>query len=226
MAGLLVFVVSFTVGERLEYAAKFGFLNLGTMVLEVTDTATIADRPCYRITSLLNSNPDLGFLFALNDTIEVSTTADMLLPVIYDKRVHEGKYAKRTTLRFDQDSLYVHYSDTLRYAIPPGTRDLLSFWYYLRRIPLVVGDTLDLIIHETKENHTIKCHVRRKDTLKTTLGKMLTVLVVPQTKGKGVFGTTGSMEIWYSDDEKRYPVQIKTRMKFGTATFKLKGVSD
>jgi hypothetical protein len=48
--------------------------------------------------------------------------------------------------------------------------------------------------------------------------------VEPGTKDKGLFGPQGKMEIWYSDDEMSYPVQIKTRMKFGSITFKLMGV--
>ncbi len=211
--------------ERLEYEAKFGFINLGNMVLEISDTMALGDKEYYLISSRLNSNPDLNFIFSLNDTIEVITTIEDLLPLRYEKRLHEGKYVKYEKMEFFQESLFVTINDSLSIENTEPTRDLLSFWYYLRRVPLTENDTLLLAIFEAKQQHRIECLVGKKEVIKTPLGKFATIKVTPQTKGKGVFGASGSMDIWYSNDENRYPVQIKTKLKFGTVVFKLKGVS-
>lgn len=231
LSSLLILISSyllsaFPIGEQLEYTAKFGFLNIGKMTLEITDTITCQNRKCYRLCSQLNSNKSLGFLFSLNDTIEVYATQDSLLPLFYEERINEGNYQNYSKLFFNQDSLFVVYNDTLRLEILENTRDLLSFWYYLRTIPLLEGDTINLNIHKSKENHKIGCLVGQKEVIKTGLGKFTAIRVVPKTEGKGIFGKKGGMEIWYTDDEKKYPVQIKTRMKFGSIIFKLKGVKN
>lgn len=215
----------FLLNERLQYDAKFGFLNLGSMELEITDTNTIDGTLCYTISSRLNSNPDLNFVFSLNDTINVFTTINELLPVYYEKRVHEGKYINYHKIHFYHDSLYVKVNDTVKVTITEPSRDLLSFWYLLRRIALIEGDTIRIALFEGKEQHIIECIVRKKEIVKTPLGKFSAIRVTPQTKGKGVFGPSGSMDIWYTDDSKRFPAQIKTNLKFGTVTFKLTGVS-
>lgn len=191
------------------------------MELEIIDTNTIDRRLYYTISSHLNSNPDLNVIFSLNDTIKVFTTVNELLPLSYEKRVHEGKYINYHKLLFEHDSLFVKVNDTLKVPITEPSRDMLSFWYYLRRITLIEGDTIKITLFEGKEQHTIECVVGKKEIVKTPLGKFSAIRITPRTRGKGIFGASGSMDIWYSDDNNRFPVQIKTRLKFGTVTFKL-----
>jgi hypothetical protein len=216
----------FTIGEKLDYAAKFSFINLGSMTLEIEDTLTYKGFTCYGFTSILTSNPSLSFLFSLSDTIEVYARTEDLLPIYYEESINEGKYHNHSKLFFDHDSLNVIYDDSLSFDLLEKSRDLLSFWYFLRTIPLEVGDTIPVNIHKSKENYEILCHIEKKERIKTPIGEFNTILVSPQTEGKGIFGSGGEMDIWYSDDEARYPVQIKAKMKFGSVLFKLKGVKN
>lgn len=221
---LLLFVLGFSTGERLVFTAKYEFLNIGRMVLEVKDTLTYEDRECYRITSILASNPKLHFLFSLNDTVETIMTRDSLVPLWSEEKIHEGKYATRTRIAFDQKEQVAVYDDTLTISTLPVTRELLSFWYYLRTLPLTVNDTLKVNVHKSRKNYAIDCLVTKGDKIKTGLGDFSTILVSPQTKDQGIFGAKGGMEIWYADDSMRYPVQIKTNMKYGKIVFKLQEV--
>jgi len=217
----IVFLLSFSLGERLEYDAKFSFLNLGTMVLEVKDTLTYEDTHCYLISSILNSTRALRFLFSIDDTIEVYTRSDLLVPLLFRERINESGYRRASNLYFDHELQNVTYDDSVVCSIAPSTRDLLSFWYYLRQIPLVIGDTIVLSVHNARENHDIRCVVRGREQIKTGAGEFNTILVEPQTDGKGIFGAKGGMEIWYSEDD-RLPVQIRASMKFGSVLFKLR----
>jgi len=220
----LFFIVSLVIGEKLEYSAHFGFLRLGKMTLNIEDTLTYKNRKCYRISSYLNSSPGLKFLFSLNDTVEVYTMQDNLLPLSYEEKIKESKYRYHTRLLFNHESLFVICDDTLRDKISKDTYDLLSFWYYFRTIPLVEGDTIRLNIYQSKTNYKIESFIRNGGVVKTALGEFKTKVVVPETKGRGIFGSKGGMEIWYTDDERKLPVQIKTSMKYGTILFKLKEV--
>ncbi len=221
---VLFLLVGFAVGERLEYNAKFGFLNLGTMILETKDTIQYGSRPCYVLSSILSSNPSLNFLFSLHDTIEVYTEIDAMLPVSYEKRQHEGKYHNQFRVFFDRQAKTAIYDDTLQFNIADSTMDLLTFWYYLRTIPLRLGDTISLSVHESKRNYQVKCLVSKRERIRTAVGEFSTILIEPRTEEEGMFSGKGGMQIWYSDDERRFPVQIKTRMSFGSVLFQLKGV--
>lgn len=220
----LLFLLCFNPGEKLEYEAKWSFLTLGAMTLEIIDTVNYGGSNCYHISSLLTSNPSLSFLFKLNDTIEVYTRTDDILPLYYEEKINEGKYKSHSRLAFNHDSLVVTYDDTLILELLENSRDLVSFWYYLRTIDLEVGDTIRVNIHKSQKNHEIFCYIVKEKTVKTPLGKFNAVLVTPQTQGKGIFGQGGGMDIWYSRDEYRYPVLIKIKIKKGSILFKLKGV--
>ncbi len=223
---LLWLLISLTLGEKLEYTAKYSVLNLGTMTLEIQDSITAdSGRLSYRLISVINSNPGLKWLFSLNDTIEVLSTTDKLLPISYVETIHEGKYHRRSNLRFYHEIDSVVYDDSISVGLAPDARDLVSFWHYLRTIPLNIGDTIPVNIHKSMENFEIKCIVEGRERLETPAGVFSTILVKPQTAGKGIFGSGGSMSIWYSNDNNRYPVQIKAKMKIGTVIFKLVGVS-
>ena len=220
---ILVLMLGFSLGERLEYDAKFSFLNLGTMTLEVKDTLTFRETHCYLISSVLNSTRSLRFLFSIDDTIEVYTSTEDLIPCVYQERISESGYRRKSILVFDNATRRVSYDDSLHLEIAEDTRDILSFWYYLRLIPLEEGDTIRLSVHNAGENHDIVCLVRGNEMIKTQAGEFNTVVVQPQTKGKGIFGAKGGMEIWYSETE-RIPVQIRASMKFGNVLFKLREV--
>jgi hypothetical protein len=219
-----VLLLSFTLGERLEYDAKFSFLNLGSMTLEVEDTLTYRGTHCYLISSVLNSTNSLRFLFSIDDTIKVYTSTEGLIPRLYRERINESGYQRESNIFFDNEARSVSYDDTLTIEIAEDTRDILSFWYYLRLIPLEVGDTIRLSIHNALENHDIMCSVEGHETIKTRAGEFNTIVVKPQTEGKGIFGARGGMVIWYSEVE-RLPVQIRASMKFGSVLFKLREVN-
>ncbi|MGB7056050.1 MAG: DUF3108 domain-containing protein [bacterium] len=220
---LAVLLLGFSLGERLEYDAMFSFLNLGTMTLEVEDTLTYRGTHCYLISSALNSTSSLRFLFSIDDTIEVYTSIDELIPRLYRERINESGYHRENNLFFDNETRSVSYDDSLAIHIAEDTRDILSFWYYLRLIPLEVGDTVRLNVHSARENHDIVCLVRGHERIKTKAGEFSAIVVEPQTEGKGIFGAKGGMEIWYSEAE-RLPVQIRASMKFGSVLFKLREV--
>ncbi len=220
---VLMLLIGFGVGERLQYDAKFSFLNLGTMTLEVRDTLTYENVHCYHISSVLTSAGGLRFLFSIDDTIEVYTSSDSLFPCMFSERINESGYRRASNLFFDRDSHYVNYDDSLIINTATGTRDILSFWYYLRGIPLELGDTILIAVHNARENHNVRCTAQKKEMVKTKAGDYETILVEPQTEGKGIFGAKGGMQIWYSETE-RIPVQIRASMKFGTVLFKLKEV--
>jgi hypothetical protein len=220
---VFLFLITLAPGERLEYVASFSFLNLGSMTLEIHDTLTYQNQPCYHLSSLLNSSPGFSFLFTLNDTVDVYSTTGELLPLYYAEKKHESKYHSSSRIQFNHDSLTALYDDTLMLDIFERSRDVLSFWYFLRTIPLAVGDSFEINIHTSRKNHTIWCYVTKQEIVKTSLGEFNTMLIRPEVT-EGIFGSGGGMDIWYSMDTQRYPVQIKANMKIGSVLFKLKEI--
>lgn len=221
---LALLLIGLEVGERMDYSAHYGFLDIGSLTMEIRDSLTHEGRPCLTIVSILASNPGLSFLFSLNDTITAIATRDSLLPLYVEENLHEGKYTARIRQVFDRTAGTVTYDDSLVIPVPAATRDLLSFWYYLRTVPLEIGASVPVNVHKSKQTYAVDCPVTKRERIKTDAGEFPALLVEPQADGKGIFGTKGAMAIWYADTAGRYPVQIKTAMKYGKINFKLRRI--
>jgi hypothetical protein len=59
-----------------------------------------------------------------------------------------------------------------------------------------------------------------RETVKTPLGTYQTIRVQP-TADAGVVKARGDIWIWYTDDERHTPVQMRARFFWGTITFRL-----
>ena len=64
-----------------------------------------------------------------------------------------------------------------------------------------------------------------KEVINTPLGSLLCKVVRPFREGKNLFKNQGDMQIWISDDQKKLPVKIQIKMKFGSMTLLLQRVT-
>jgi hypothetical protein len=78
---------------------------------------------------------------------------------------------------------------------------------------------------ENKKSTPFKLAVTGRETVKTLAGTFNCLVVKPFSQGKALFKNEGDMQIWFSDDEKRLPVQIQIKMKFGSMRLKLKEIT-
>src|SRR5262249_53227428 len=51
----------------------------------------------------------------------------------------------------------------------------------------------------------------REDTVKVGAGTFTATVVRPTIKTNGLFSENGEAYVWFSDDERRLPVQLKTK---------------
>ncbi len=64
----------------------------------------------------------------------------------------------------------------------------------------------------------------RREVLTTPAGRFNTVVIEPKMSSAGV-DRDERLWIWYSDDERRLPVRIRTEVNFGAITATLRAVT-
>jgi hypothetical protein len=62
-------------------------------------------------------------------------------------------------------------------------------------------------------------HVEGKEEVKTPAGTFKTIRVQPESD-TGSLKSKGKIWLWYTDDDRRIPVQMRARMFWGTLTLK------
>lgn len=205
--------VPFGPGERMTYEVKLGFIGkVGKGSMEVTSIDTVHGFPTY----LLRMRIEGGIPFAhVKDDYQSWLDVQKLVARRFKQDQHEVNYKRKRTLEFFPAErrwtiLGKNESGTMPTDEP---LDDLSFLYFVRTLPLRDGETYTLHRYWKDDGNPVTVKVLRRETVTVPAGKFNTVVVQPIIKSKGLFSEGGQAEVYFTDDERRIPVQIKSKVK-------------
>lgn len=223
-------VSAFPIPERLEFDVSYTGITAGRVVQEVTATGGEV-----HIVSTAHSADWLKLFFPVDDRIEsvlISGTPPLSIgvPKLYKEQIREGRTRYHKEAVFDCEKMNVNTCDFLNksnttHKITKQTYDTLSSFFFFRSIPLQVGKSYFIEIFDCKKLWNTEVQVVRREQIETPLGIFNTVLIKPIMKFEGIFARTGDMFIWLTDDERRIPVQMKSKVGIGNITATLTGGS-
>lgn len=221
---------AFPIPERLEFEIVYSSIPAGHAVQEVTQAGDEI-----RIVTTVKSADWLKLFFPVDDRLEsVLITGvppnQIGLPRLYRERIREGWSRFQKDAVFDRQKLEVTTTDFIKKSetiskITKRTYDTISSFYYFRSIPLQIGTSYFIDIFDGKKLWNTEVQVLRREELTTPLGRFKTVLVKPILKFESIFARTGDMLIWLTDDERRIPVRMQSKIKIGSITATLVGGS-
>lgn len=220
---------AFKIPERLTYDLTWSGIKAGEAVLEIKD-----DGGDLVINSTATSTKLVSVFYKVEDRVEsrVHKGNDSLLAhsMNYRLNLREGKHRKKKEVLFDaihSKALYMDYLSNERKEIDISFPifDPLSSFYYLRGMDLEVGKSLFVTIFDSKKVWNVEVQVLRKERIQVPAGEFDTIVIKPLLKSEGIFYRRGDIYIWLSDDEKRIPVKLKTKVKIGSINADLTGGS-
>ncbi|MDR3580881.1 MAG: DUF3108 domain-containing protein [Oryzomonas sp.] len=219
---------AFPMPERLEFEISYTGIPAGRAVQEVTLEGNEV-----HIVSTAKSASWLRVFFPVDDRIEsvlISGTPPLNIgvPRLYRERIHEGWTRYKKDAVYDRQKLEVNTKDLLKNSettksITARTYDTLSSFFYFRSVPLQVGTSYYIDIFDCKRLWNTEVQVLRREVIETPLGRFRTVVIKPLLKSEGIFARTADMYIWLTDDERRIPVLMKSKVKVGSITATLVG---
>jgi hypothetical protein len=218
---------AFPMPERLEFEISYAGILAGRAVQEV-----IREGDEVHIISTAKSARWLRFIFPVDDRIEsISTTGPPQpltgMPRLYRMRINEGRSHFNREAVFDRRTLEVrtrdHVTDSETIVpITEQTYDTLSSLFYFRSIPLHVGTSHVIDIFDCKKLMKAKVRILRREVVETPLESFKTVVIKLLIKSET---RTNEMSIWLTDDERRIPILMKSKVKIGIITTTLVGGS-
>jgi hypothetical protein len=199
----------------MTYKVSVGALRqVGNSVIEIHDIDTIQGAPTYQ----MRMNIKGGIPFAhLDNTYQSWFDMEGLFSRRYRQDTHEvGKKRKRSYefslsekrwRRLDLSPTNKDYTGVMPTDQP---LDDLSFLYFARTLPLVVGQTYTLPRYFREDGNPVVLKVLRKDRIDLrNLGQFATIVVQPIIETDGLFSQGGNAEVHFTDDDRRIPVYIK-----------------
>lgn len=209
-------------GERLVFSIDYGPINAGEGILEVRGVVETDGHACYLIESRAQSNRFFSAFYMVRDKVVSHVDVRRLFSRYYAKRLREGDYRKNVEVRFDQDAAKAHYADGRVFDTPPGIHDELSAFYYARTIDLQPGRTYSINAHSSRKNYPLQVLVHGRERVKVPAGEFDCLVVEPVLEGEGLFQHEGKLTIWMTDDARKMPVLMKTKVKVGSIDASLK----
>ncbi len=213
--------VPFGDGEKFVYSVQYGIINAGEASLEIRNIAFIDSTPCYHIVSDARSNRVFSRFFKVRDRFESFMDTLSLVSLYYEKHLREGKYRKDEEVKFDQKAHKAIYRDRT-VPIPPRTQDVLSALYYVRTLPLEIGQSFAVANHTNGKNYPLLIKVLKREQITVEAGSFDCIVVEPLLRSAGLFKHQGRLTVWLTDDKYRIPVLMQSKVVVGAISAVLK----
>ena len=211
--------VPFAVGERLEYDVKFGPMHVGSGSMEVLGNENIRNRPTWHIMFRVKGGT---FFYHVDDRFESWIETTTLSSLRFKQDLNEGRRDRERTFEIFPDRPSYIEDDKPEKPSVEQPLDDGSFLYFIRTVPLVVGQTYEFDRYFRPDRNPVKITVLRKEHITVPAGEFDAIVIRPSIKSKGIFSENGQAEVWLSDDDRHIMLQMKSKLSFGSLNLYLK----
>ena len=223
--------VPFKAGEVLEFDVGWSsYVTAGTAVVSVKEKKPSYNSVAYYVVAEGRPTSLLSKLYTLYYKADTLIDAYTLLPQRGSLYVEEGKRRRMKTTLFDQSKRQAKYEVQTAtrvertIALPRNTQDSLSALYVLRCIPMKAGDKFNMPVTDAGDVYKVQMQVVALESLKTPLGTMNALKIVPLITGAKGEPPRG-LAIWISDDARRLPLKIEAQLAVGRFVVSLRKVT-
>jgi hypothetical protein len=210
--------------QTLTYSVDWRVFSAGTATVHFED---MGDNE--RIMATAETAGAIDLLFHASDHFQSSFDRAKGCTLEFNKQTLEGRRQINSTLKLDytqsksildEKNLVTGQSKHVESAIPGCMTDLLTGIFYASSQLMEVGHNFTLPVVDAMHNVPVTMKVEGREEIKTPLGNFKTIRVQP-TADAGVVKNRGNIWVWYTDDDRHLPVQMRARLFWGTITFRL-----
>jgi hypothetical protein len=208
----------------LHYEAEWRLWKAGTGTLKIEPSGDFQ-----HVTGTAEAAGAVALLYRVEDRIESYFDRKTLCSDRILKHSEEGLHRRDTTLRFDAasgksvlDERNLRNGETKHQETdsPACVTDVLSGIYYLGAQHLEPGTALLFPVNDGGKSFDVTAFVEGREEIKTDAGSFRTVRVAVYSDAGALKGR-GKVWIWYTDDLAHLPVQMRSRLFWGTLTLRL-----
>ncbi len=215
---------SFPQRQTLTYAVDWRVFPAGTATVHLQ-----SDGALERITVSGDSQGAINLLFRVSDRFQSSFNRATGCSESFTRQIMEGRRQVTSDQRinpargltsYSEQNLVSHVHVQRTATVPPCVTDMLSAAYYAGSQLLEPGSTVRLPVLHGTEVTGATLHAEARETVRAP-GATYRAIRVQVSADSGPIRTRGKLWVWYSDDTRHIPVQMRIRMFWGTLTFQL-----
>ncbi len=221
--------VPFAVGETFDFRLEAKWLLVsgsGTASMKVAALDTVRGNPSYRLEFRTKGGITV---FKINDLQRSWLDVSDLYSHRFEQKLDQTGYSRDKTYEFlPKEMRFVNMANSadsgaLASSIP---LDDVSFIYFIRTLPLNVGDEYSDSRYYKDAGNPVTVRVLRTERIKVPAGEFDAVVVKPIIRTKGLFSEGGDAEVWFSNDARHIPLKVRAKVSIATLTMELKSFTD
>jgi hypothetical protein len=205
-------------GESLKYMLHYGFITGGYASLSILKEEYEGEAVFHAVavgytTGLTDK------IFKVKDIYESYIDKETGLPKKSVRNIKEGGYKYYNEVTFNRENNTVNSQKSGVHTVPEYIHDMVSCFYYLRRMDLASlkkGDVIKFQTYFGDELFPFEVRYFGNENVSTKLGKINCLKFVPIVEPGRIFKSKDDMTIWLTNDQNFIPIVIKFDMIVGS----------
>lgn len=207
-------------GEFLKYRVHYGVMNAGELEMQVEDELMpIGKRQAYHIHAKGRSYSGFDWFYKVRDHYQTYIDNKACQPLQFSKIMEEGTYKDSDFAIFNYKTKTVSSARKGSVKFTGDVQDIISAIYYARTLNVKdakPGDIFPLQVYMDGEIHDLKIKFIKREVIKTDVGKINAIKIIPMVVADRVFKDQEGLELWVSDDENKMPLRVKAGLLVGS----------
>ena len=214
----------FAEGKTYIYGVEWRMFTAGTA--KVTMEPAGANQ---RVTAIEDSAGLVDVIYKIHDRFEAHFDPRTFCSLNVSKHSEEGSRKRQTEIAFDyargksvldEKNLKTGELKHVENDIPSCVTDLLSVFYYMASLSLQPGEAYTFPVNDGGKTSEIAARVEAREQVKVPAGTFQTVRVEAEPV-TGLLKGKAKVWVWFDTAAEHAPVQIRSKLKWGTLLFKL-----
>ena len=210
--------------ETLVYSVEWHLLNAGTATVTLK-----RDGALQHLRSIANTSGVVNKLFAVHDTFDADVEPRNFCTQQISKHSEEGARRIERRVHFDYRSAKSHMEENnlktgVRrqgdFDIPPCVTDVVSGFFYAASLDLAPGSSQTFPVNDGGKTTDVKIDVEGRNRIKVPYGEFQALRVKAEPVSGPLMGK-GVLWVWFTDDSRHIPLQLKSKLGFATLLFQL-----
>ena len=214
----------FPKGQTYIYSVEWRLFTAGTARVEMGPAGANQ-----RVSATADSAGLVNVLYKIHDRFEALLDPHTFCSLHISKYAEAGSRKRQTEIGFDyargravldEKNLQTGELKHAENDIPSCATDVISAFYYVASLPLEPGNTYNFPVNDGGKTSEIMARVEAREQIKVPAGTFQTVRVQAEPI-TGLLKGKATVWVWFDADAEHAPVQMRSKLKWGTLLFKL-----
>ena len=213
--------IPFQPGEKLAYRGTWGKLDAGELTMEVLPITRIGSVEAYHFLMITKTSPRVDVIYKVRERQESYVDTGITRSLLYRKN-NISKHPRNVIVDFDWKNRQATYSNFGKKANPvrisQGAFDPLALFYVIRAQNLQQNSKIYIPITDGKQNIEVTATIGKRSRVKIAGKTYNAIAITPDMKMFDNLNNltknneSSQMKIWVTDDEKKIPIKIRSRV--------------